>query len=668
MSHQRIAVHLPPGTRLQDITNTVSGELAQDEAWIGALIYSFTGTALFASTCKLVNASISNINSLTGNIGNIQTQFINCTTGYVDNLSSNIGNIGILYTNTSLPITGYVGGYMVVNSVTGSSVFFSAFSGSDVYTSSLIDAPSVTGTSAFFSTITGTNAYASSHSSINSSFSNMNIGLGHFSLLLADNFTFPTSIIVQNFNVTDTLTGVNIFSNDMTGQNFYYNTITGTSAFFSTVNGPSLKYESQLSLQDYTGSSAYFTTITGTNMYSTLLQTSSLTGSNIYVSSQVTSLEVTGTSIYSNQSIAPIITGSNIFISSSIQTPSLETDTITSYISGQPVSVAGVEFNNSNVLPLCRLVTTQPLATRAVTSWTSSSAASSRAWKAVCWSPELGLLCSVSTITGGGDQVQISSNGTTWTTETSIANDQTWYDVCYSSEKNLFVACGGGGLPLTQFMYSSNGTNWSGTSLGSIGNVETICYAPELGLFCGLCANSNASVVSSNGISWVTYSFPSTLTYPRICWSPELGIFCCLFGGSSGSGISSDGQTWTTGNSPNMNDLCWAASLNLFCAVSTGGEVAISSDGMNWTISYSVGFSMNGEKIAWSPELGVLVTIGNTGGNGSIGYSLDGVNWTSISTPNNIVCSGLTWSRELGIFSAVSNGETIISRYVKKCY
>lgn len=662
MPGQRITVHLPPGARLQDITNVVSGELAETQAWIGALIYSFTGSALFASTCQLVNANFTNVNSTTGNIGNIQTQFISCTTGFVDNLSSDIGNIGVLYTNTALPITGYVGGYIVINSITGSSAFFSAFSGSNAYAHSLVKVSQITGSSAFFSTITGTNAYASSHSSINSSFNHMNIGSGHFSLLLADNFTFPTSIIVQNFNIIDSLTGSNMFCDDLTGQNFYFNTITGTSAFFSTVNGTSLKYESQLSIQGYSGSSSYFTTVTGTNMYSTLLQASSFTGSNIY-SSQMASLEITGTNAFSNQSIAPSITGSNIFISSLIQTPSFKTDTIISYTSGQPVSVAGVKFNYSDVIALSRLLTTQPLATRAVTSWTSYSSASARTWKTVCWSPELGLLCSVATIVGGNNEVQISGNGTSWTTEVSIANDQTWYDICWSPEKKLFVACGGDGSPIIQFMYSSNGTSWFGTSLGSIGTVETICYAPELGLFCGLSSSSQVSVISSDGISWTTYTFPVSLTGPRISWSPELGLFCCVFG--NGSAISSDGINWTSSESSlNMNDVCWSPNLNLFCAVKAEG-VAVSSDGLNWTTN---SFEMTSQRISFSSELAILTTIGDSGGNGAIGYSLDGINWTSISSPSNIIFNGICWARELGIFCSVSDSTTMISRYVKKCY
>ena len=60
-------------------------------------------------------------------------------------------------------------------------------------------------------------------SSTVANFNNMDIQSGYFSLLLADTFTFPSNIIVQNFDVTDTITGTNLFSNDITGQNYTIN-------------------------------------------------------------------------------------------------------------------------------------------------------------------------------------------------------------------------------------------------------------------------------------------------------------------------------------------------------------------------------------------------------------------------------------------------------------
>ena len=92
----------------------------------------------------------------------------------------------------------------------------------------------------------------------------------------------------------------------------------------------------------------------------------------------MSSAEITGTNIYTSQAIASIITGNSINVSSFTTSLSFKTDTIVSYTSNQPISVAGLKFNYSDVLALSRLITTQPLATRAVTSWTTSSAGSSR--------------------------------------------------------------------------------------------------------------------------------------------------------------------------------------------------------------------------------------------------------------------------------------------------
>ena len=82
-------------------------------------------------------------------------------------------------------------------------------------------------------------------------------------------------------------------------------------------------------------------------------------------------------------------------------------------------------------------------ATSAVTTWTTRASAADNNWWGVCWSPELGIFCAVST-SGSGNRVMTSPDGITWTTRTSAA-DNNWYSVCWSPELGLFCSTANSG-------------------------------------------------------------------------------------------------------------------------------------------------------------------------------------------------------------------------------
>jgi hypothetical protein len=299
---------------------------------------------------------------------------------------------------------------------------------------------------------------------------------------------------------------------------------------------------------------------------------------------------------------------------------------------GSGVTVAGVKMNNSSILGqgLQKLMTSNTLATRAVSNWTTVNTPQDAQWAYACWSPELRLLCSIANF----NKVIVSSDGKNWTTVGVPSSG--WNDLCWSSEKELFVAVGSSGS-----MYSYDGNIWT-TNTASTANA--VCYAPEIGLFCAI---GSKSFTSTDGMTWISGSgFGSSAN--DICWSGDLGIFC-----SSNGYISTNGRTWS-GGAKSYTGVCWAPDLNLFCAVGNN-LVATSSNGTTWTTT-SLSGSWSG--ISWSPELQVLVCVSSS----CIGYSFDGITWTTVSGSGS---GGLCWSKELGIFIAPSKAITM-SRYVRK--
>jgi hypothetical protein len=218
--------------------------------------------------------------------------------------------------------------------------------------------------------------------------------------------------------------------------------------------------------------------------------------------------------------------------------------------------------------------------------WLSSQSAADNDWRGICWSPELGLFCTIG-LTGTGSRVMTSPDGVNWTVRTSAA-DNSWVSVCWAAELGLFcaVAFSGSG---NRVMTSPDGVNWTIRTSAADNSWRAVCWSPELGLLCAvaLTGTGNRVMTSPDGITWTTRTCPNN-DWRAICWSPELGLFCAVAASGTGNRImtSPDGVTWTTCTSAADNSwvsVCWAPELCLFCAVAsdgTGNRVMTSPDGI----------------------------------------------------------------------------------------
>jgi hypothetical protein len=81
-----------------------------------------------------------------------------------------------------------------------------------------------------------------------------------------------------------------------------------------------------------------------------------------------------------------------------------------------------------------------------------------------------------------------------------------------------------------------------------------------------------------------------------------------------------------------------------------------SPDGVTWTVR-TTSSAVYLQDIAWSPELGILVAIGNLSGTSYSIYSYNGISWTIGSIATSTAIKNICWSSELGYFVVL--GETL---------
>lgn len=288
--------------------------------------------------------------------------------------------------------------------------------------------------------------------------------------------------------------------------------------------------------------------------------------------------------------------------------------------------------------------------------------------KCTCWSPELGLFC---TVGFGQNNVQVgySSDGIHWTpTGYNLDVNLNMYTVCWVPELKKFYAMGGlysSNPPPGHVVISTDGQNWNLSLVPTLDGTEwyAMCWSPELRLFCVVGYNYNTNngciTTSSDGMNWT--QIQNAPQWPgSVCWSPELGLFCIVGGtfnqGTAFAMTSPDGINWTTTSLPqNMRpqDICWSPELSIFCIATDGNqnEFITSKDGVNWNVIVpNIPSSWYG--ICWSSELCLFCAVGTTMIDHNCATSPDGQTWTSHVTPDNRVnyWQSVCWSPELSIF------------------
>ena len=169
----------------------------------------------------------------------------------------------------------------------------------------------------------------------------------------------------------------------------------------------------------------------------------------------------------------------------------------------------------------------------------------------------------------------------------------------------------------------SNGLGAFSAKTGIVDNPwRSVCWAPELGIFCAVAASGagNRVMTSPDGVTWTARTGTLDNAWRGVCWSPELSLFVAVADTGAGNRVmtSPDGITWTARTSAADNawfSVCWSPERSLFVAVAesgTGNRVMTSPDGITWTARTSAADNW-WRGVCWSPELSLFVAVADSG-------------------------------------------------------
>ena len=337
MSQRRIRISTDD---IELIASSVRDHLNQDENFMNSvagvisrqlpIVSHATGTfdTIISGSSKTFSTNI--LNSETGIVKNLSTNDINSDTGHISNLKTDGITVGHLTSEIIIAGTGYLSSL----------------------TSNTIQASSIVSNIGSFTSITGTySTFKKSDidkiSARSAKFDTVNGITGHFSVLLADNLSFPMSQILRNLTIEDSLTGNSVYANCITGGSidakrfsceiasgssaFFtdgtFNTINIGAGYFSTLESDNFNFPLNLSTTNLlitdtlTGTNAYVTDITGDKISSETISATSgyfeeLTGTNIYTNNLLVTSKIRTPSIIAKLGSFNEITGVNIQASS----------------------------------------------------------------------------------------------------------------------------------------------------------------------------------------------------------------------------------------------------------------------------------------------------------------------------------------------------------------
>jgi hypothetical protein len=217
-------------------------------------------------------------------------------------------------------------------------------------------------------------------------------------------------------------------------------------------------------------------------------------------------------------------------------------------------------------------------------------------------------------VAAGNGYMAYSLDGITWV-ETSVPRE--YKNITYGN--GTFAAIseweGAGSYILT----SSDGITWSESALS--GEVQSIAYGN--GTF--VLSSYYQFATSSNAVDWTYANYPSTeysivINKLKFINNKFVGV-----GGNGGLAISTNGINWTIDSAKAANDVeyfngkYYAPGANQFWS---------STDGITWSGANSPGTAFERKSIAYGNGKFVVV------GNGRIEYSTDGENWTTETYSN----------------------------------
>lgn len=270
---------------------------------------------------------------------------------------------------------------------------------------------------------------------------------------------------------------------------------------------------------------------------------------------------------------------------------------------------------------------------------------------------------------------------------TGNRTDGNWYGIDYNPTTGVYIIGSNGsgtGIVRMAVSGSNNLTTWTtyNDTTFSYGNMRHVAYGTTPNIWV---VGTNASVqrnfyYSTNTTTWTLVSdtggnthFATGRAYNKLKWIN--GQFVGL---SSGSNVafSTDGINWTlrqiNATSYTLNDIVYSSELRMYVITTTSGAVLYFNDTAGTGITGTTTFTAQTSNVyastavAWSPKVSMFI-IQNTSVNTQWASSSDGINWrTYTTTALNQNNGRLEWVSDFGGFfvgcQQATTSNSIVSR------
>jgi alpha-tubulin suppressor-like RCC1 family protein len=154
----------------------------------------------------------------------------------------------------------------------------------------------------------------------------------------------------------------------------------------------------------------------------------------------------------------------------------------------------------------------------------------------------------------------------------------------------------------------------------------------------------------------------NTSLWSSVVWAAEINLFVAVAsGGNVKIMTSGDSINWIPNysfSSNNWSSIAWSKELNMLAAVASSGtnRVITSQDGLTWAARGPV--NNDWKSICWSVNFYMFIAVASTGSNNRITTSSDGITWTTRNSPFDNSWSSVCNSPELDLSVAISSDGT----------
>lgn len=174
------------------------------------------------------------------------------------------------------------------------------------------------------------------------------------------------------------------------------------------------------------------------------------------------------------------------------------------------------------------------------------------------------------------NEIIYSKDGINWSKKTKAPlSSGNWHSVTYGNGKFVVIAADAAA-------YSTDGMIWTNTTLPSVEEWISITYGN--GMFVAV-ALSGVAAYSMDGISWTKVTLPSSFAAQLICYGGNcfVAIRSYYENETKEAIYSLDGIHWTSTTLPDVaNWIAISYGNNKFITIAHNGEIAHSTDGINW--------------------------------------------------------------------------------------